>query len=98
MEPVNHFDSFRSQVRPALESKLAEFRVLGYDSISESALWDFLVKKKWKKVTEELKLHEVVQDIFSIKVSDYISYATVEAYKADEFSFDNSEDWKELLK
>jgi hypothetical protein len=93
-----NFDYFRSQVGPALESKLEEFRLLGYDSISESAFWEFLIKKKWKKVKEELKLHEVIQDIFSIKVSDYISYATMEAYKAEEFSFNNQEDWKELLK
>lgn len=98
MDMVNNFDYFRSQVGPALESKLEEFKLLGYDSISESALWEFLINKKWKKVNEELKLFEVVQDIFAIKVSDYISYATIEAYKADEFSLKNEEDWKELLK
>lgn len=98
MEAGNNVEFFRIQVGPALQSKLEEFRLLGYDSISEDGLWEFLLKKKWKRVKEEIKLHEVIRDIFSVKVSDYISYATVEAYKADEFSLENKEDWKELLK
>lgn len=99
MEAGNNFDFYRNQVGPAIKSKLEEFRLLGYDSITEKGLWEFLLKKKWKKaVKEEMKLHQVIQDIFSVKVSDYISYATVEAYKADEFSLENEEDLKELLK
>lgn len=94
----NQYDSFRNQVGPALESKLEEFRVLGYDSISANGLWEFLLKKKWKKVKEEIKLYELIQDIFSVQVSDYLNFATIETYKASEFSMNNEEDWNELLK
>jgi hypothetical protein len=45
-----------------------------------------------------MKLHEIIQGILSVKVSDYISFATIEAYKTTEFSFDNAEELKELLK
>ncbi|WP_066063884.1 post-transcriptional regulator [Neobacillus soli] len=91
----NHF---RTQVQPALASKLAEFRMLGIDSVTEKELWRYLVKKKWKKVANELKLFEIVQEILSVKVSDYISFATIDAYKTAEFSLDDENEWKELLK
>jgi hypothetical protein len=98
MEINNNFEYLRNQVGPALQSKLEEFQILGYRDISEPQLWEYLLKKKWKKVKEEMKLHQAIQDIFSVKVSDYMNYATVESYKAAEFSLDNEEEWKELLK
>lgn len=92
------YDHFRSQVRPALRSKLDEFRLLGYDAVAEDELWEFLLKKKWKKVKEEVKLYEIIQDILSVKVSDYLSFRTIETLKTTEFSMDNADDWEELLK
>lgn len=98
MDISHQYDHFRIQVKPVLESKLDEFRLLGYGTISENELWEFLLKKKWKKVKEDVRLYEIIQDILSIKVNDYLNYATVEAYKANEFSLNSEEDWKELLK
>jgi hypothetical protein len=80
----NNYEYLRNQVGPALQSKLEEFQILGYRDISEPQLWEYLLKKKWKKVTEEMKLHQAIQDIFSVKVSDYMNFATVELYKAAE--------------
>lgn len=98
MENLNQFESIRSQVKPALQSKLEEFRLLGYDSIDEAGIWEFLLKKKWKKAKAEIKIYEVIQDILSIRVSDYISFATIEALKDTEFSFNNEDEWDELFK
>ena len=98
MDNNNRFEQFHTQVQPAIASKLNEFQLLGVDSVTEGELWDFLTKKKWKKIKEEMKLHEIIQGILSVKVSDYISFATIEAYKTTEFSFDNEEELKELLK
>lgn len=92
------YESFRLQVQPVLSSKLEEFRLLGYDSITETELWEFLIKKKWKKAKDEPKLHKIIQDILTIKVSDFISYAAIESYKSTEFSMDDENEWKELLK
>ncbi|MEH7417160.1 post-transcriptional regulator [Neobacillus drentensis] len=91
-------EDFRSQVQPALKSKLEEFRLLGIDSVSEQGLWEFLIKKKWKKVKHEMKLYEMIQEILSVRVSDYLNYVTIESYKTSEFSIDNEEELKELLK
>ncbi|MCM3725256.1 post-transcriptional regulator [Neobacillus cucumis] len=91
-------EEFRTQVQPALKSKLEEFRLLGIDSVSEQGFWKFLVKKKWKKVKHEMRLYEMIQDILSVRVSDYLNYVTIESYKTSEFSIDNEEELKELLK
>ncbi len=98
MDNSRIFDQLRTQLQPALASKLEEFSLLGYDSVTENELWKFLVKKKWKKVKEEIRIYEMIQDILSVKVSDYMSFATIEAYKAPEFSFDDENELKELLK
>ncbi|MFJ7727070.1 post-transcriptional regulator [Neobacillus sp. NPDC097160] len=98
MESSSKFDHFRTQVQPALASKLAEFRLLGINSVTEKELWEFLLKKKWKKVKEEKRLYEMIQEILSVKVSDYLSFATIEAYKTAEFSIDDEAELKELLK
>ncbi|WP_043933996.1 post-transcriptional regulator [Bacillus sp. EB01] len=98
MEYGHTYDQYRYQLFPVLESKLEEFRLLGNESISEQELWGYLIKKKWKKDNGEKLLHELVQDILSVKVSDFISYATQETYKESPFSKDNQEEWKELLK
>lgn len=98
MEIDHNYENLRNQVGPALQSKLEEFQILGYRDISEPQLWEYLLKKKWKKVKEEMKLHQVIQDIFSIKVSDYLNYVTIESYKSTEFSLENEEEWRELLK
>jgi hypothetical protein len=94
----HEYEHFRIRVKPALGSKLEEFQLLGYDTISEKELWEYLVKKKWKKVNTDKRLFEVVQDILSIKVSDYMSFATIEAFKSPELLLNNENDWNELLK
>ncbi|PLS01271.1 post-transcriptional regulator [Neobacillus cucumis] len=89
---------FRTEVQPALKSKLEEFRLLGMESVSEQELWGFLVKKKWKKVKHEMRLYEMIQEILSVKASDYLNFITIESYKSSEFSLENEEELKELLK
>jgi hypothetical protein len=98
MDNSHSFEQFRSQVQPAIASKLNEFQLLGIDSVTEKELWNFLIKKKWKKIKEEMKLYEIIQEILSVKASDYISFATIEAYKTTEFSLEDQDELKELLK
>lgn len=98
MEHSLGHDEWRTQVQPAIISKLEEFRLLGYDAITEQEFWEFLIKKKWRKAKEEAKLFEIIQDILSVKVSDYLSYAQIEAYKTAEFSFEDENELSELLK
>lgn len=98
MDKSHAYDHFRTEVQPALASKLMEFRLLGYESVTEKELWEYLVKKKWKKAKGEKRLYEIIQEILSVKVSDYMSFATIEAYKTAEFSLDDENELRELLK
>lgn len=92
------YNQFRSKVQPAMASKLEEFNLLGYDAVTENELWEFLIKKKWKKPKDEIMLYEIIQDILTVKVSDYMSFTTIESYKSAEFSMNDENEWKELLK
>jgi hypothetical protein len=94
----HEYDRFREVVGPALESKMSEFQILGYQKVNEQEIWNYLTNKKWKKCKEDIHLYEIVEDIFSVKVGQYMNYATVETYKSPEFSFDNEDDLKALLK
>ncbi|MDQ1144904.1 hypothetical protein QE429_001731 [Bacillus sp. SORGH_AS 510] len=49
MDNSHVYNQFRTQVKPALASKLSEFHLLGYDSVSENELWEFLCKNKVEK-------------------------------------------------
>jgi hypothetical protein len=98
MSTVHEYDRFRTEVKPALDSKVEEFSLLGYGTIDEQQLWNFLTSKKWKKVKNDIKLYEIVGEIMSLKLGEYMNYASVEALKQMDFSFDNEEDLKELLK
>jgi len=85
MEASKHpVEFYKKQVEPALQSKMEEFRIFGYDRVSLQEVWNCLEKKKWKKKEDKL-LHEVVADILSLKVSEYMSYLTIEAYKGPDY-------------
>jgi hypothetical protein len=98
MEDGYDYSNFRTKVQPVLQSKLEEFRLLGLHSVSEDSLWEFLMKKKWKKAKDDVNLFEIVQDILSVKASDFMSFTTIESYKTIEFSFADENELKELLK
>ena len=98
LEMDKNYDRFRKEVHPALISKMEEFSLLGYGTISQDSLWEFLCKKKWRKPKEDVRIFEIVSDILSVNVGEYMNYATVEAFKSDEFSLANDEERRELLK
>lgn len=98
MTKSHEYDRFRFEVQPALQSKLEEFNVLGYGSINEEELWGYLTNKKWKKVKEDVRLYEIVDDILSVKLGEYMSYATLEAFKSPDVQLESEEDFKELFK
>ncbi|MDN7240377.1 post-transcriptional regulator [Planococcus sp. N028] len=87
-------------VLPALESKMEEFRYFGYDTFSTEDLWQYCVKKKWrKKDVGEMRLHEMVSDIMEMTASDFVAYHQVEGLRGDNwFSDMKHEDLEQLLR
>lgn len=98
MEVSHEYESFRNEVSPALRSKQEEFFLIGYDNVTENDIWEYLKKKKWRKVTEPIKLHEMVQQILALKVGEYMHFASIEALKEADFSLENEADRLELFK
>jgi hypothetical protein len=98
MNPSHQYGRFYKQVKPALVSKIEEFKIFGYEQVGEKELWDYLTKKKWKKPKDEIQMYELVADILSAKIGDVMNFTTVEAFKLGDFTMDDEEERKELLK
>ncbi|MBT2694172.1 post-transcriptional regulator [Bacillus sp. ISL-55] len=98
MNSSHQYGRFYKQVKPALESKIEEFEIFGYEQVKEKELWDYLTKKKWKKPKEEIQMYEIIADILSAKIGDVMNFTTVEAFKLGDFTLDDEAERKELLK
>lgn len=77
-------DTYRHQVQPAIKSKIAELKYLGYRQATEEQLWSCLQQKRWRK-NEPLRLYQVVSDILTLSAHEFMSYLTRENYR--------NEDW-----
>ncbi len=76
-------DSWKKELKPALESKVSEFQLMGYSRATEEDIWNCLMKKVWKGNPEK-RLHEVIQDVLHLSSNIYMSYLTVDAYQDDD--------------
>lgn len=85
MEEQHPMEVYRLQVKPALISKVEEFKLLGYDRVSEDEVWKCLTEKTWKKVKQPKRLHETVQDILTLRATDYMNFLAIEAYKGPDW-------------
>ncbi|KGR78636.1 post-transcriptional regulator [Ureibacillus manganicus] len=97
---INAHPDLYDKVLPALQSKIEEFQHFGYEHISIEDVWNYCVNKKWrKKIIEDLKLHEVVETIFSISASEIVSFTQINSFKtADWFAELNKAELNELFR
>lgn len=64
-------------------SKASEFRMLGYEYVSGKDIWD-CVSEKYEK-TGIPGLHRIVNDILSLKTTQFMNWMTMRAYKGGSF-------------
>lgn len=64
------------------ESKAAEFRMLGYSQVTGEDIWK-CVRERYKE-NEDFKLHQVVNDILSLKAVHFMNWLMMRAYKLEE--------------
>ncbi|KQL38098.1 hypothetical protein AN960_14160 [Bacillus sp. FJAT-25509] len=81
---------FKPKLQVVIESKLDEFRMLGFDTVSEDGLWECLERTIWRKKEDEPKLFQLVEDILSLTVNDYMNYIRIEAFKSPTWQFGES--------
>lgn len=75
------FEVWKDDVMPALQSKVEEFQMLGYNKATVDHLWKSVMYKLRKK-KEYIHLHEFVNVILTLRAPDYMNYLTVENYNA----------------
>lgn len=87
-------------VRPALESKVAEFRVYNYNSVTEVDVWNYCINKKWRKRDiQEMRVSELVNDILETSPAQYMTHTQIEDFRTSNwFSELNQGDLQDLLK
>ncbi|MEK3882716.1 post-transcriptional regulator [Paenibacillus sp. PL2-23] len=64
-------------------SKAEEFRMLGYEHVEAKEIWE-CVSAKYAK-TGQPELHQLVNDILSLKATQFMNYMTLSAYKGNPF-------------
>lgn len=95
VRPIKQLEKVRSlsiqykplfdQLQLVLQSKLDEFKMQHYTEITVEEMWNFCIKKKWKKrQVEDIAIHEMVATIFSLTPSEIVNQAHInELYKTD---------------
>ena len=73
------------QVQLVLQSKLDDFKMQRYTEITMEEMWNYCMKKKWKKrQIEDIPIYEIVATIYSLTPSEIVSQAHInELYKTD---------------
>ncbi len=64
-------------------SKAEEFRLLGYEHVTGVEVWHCVSEAYAKSGTP--KLHRIVNDILTLKVTKFMNQMTLNAYKGIEF-------------
>ncbi|NGP43439.1 histidine kinase [Bacillaceae bacterium SIJ1] len=82
------YEVWHETLSPFLLSKAEEFQLLGYPEATTAEVWACLLKKKWKKPKEDVRLHQLVEDVMRLSVNEYMSFLTVEAFKAPEMDLE----------
>ncbi|QBP40801.1 post-transcriptional regulator [Paenisporosarcina antarctica] len=94
-----NYDDLFELVGPALESKIYEFRLYNYNSVTEEDIWHYCINKKWRKRDiQEMGVSEMVNDILGTSPAHYMTHTQIEGFKSSNwFSELKQEDLQELL-
>lgn len=68
-------------LRELCRSKADEFRMLGYEHVTGSEIWS-CVTDKYAKFGQP-QLHQMVNDILSLKVTTFMNWMTMSIYRND---------------
>jgi len=62
-------------------SKAEEFKMIGYDQVTGADVWECVSDKYHKKGVPAL--HAIVNDILSLKITQFMNYITLSMYKGE---------------
>jgi hypothetical protein len=76
-------DELNEVIEHLCESKAEEFRMIGYEHVTGREIWD-CVSEKYRK-TGVPPLHQIVNDILSLKSTQFMNWMTMSIYKKAQF-------------
>ncbi|MFC0561838.1 post-transcriptional regulator [Halalkalibacter alkalisediminis] len=79
MGEKQQFEIWRSDIEPALISKLDELHFLGYDRATVDDVWNCVLHQLRKK-KEFMHLHHFVNEVLTLKPQTFMNWLTIEAY------------------
>lgn len=93
------FGNLYDQALPAIQSKRNELILYGYPTVTNPEIWDYCVKKKWrKKNIATMRIHEIVNDVLRLTSAEFMTYTQIEEQRgSDWFSELNSDELQLLL-
>lgn len=85
------YEKLFQKVLPVLQSKLEEIEYYQYDSITVEDIWNFCIQKKWRKQNiEDIRLHQLVETIFSVTPSEIVSHFQIQQFREENWFGDLS--------
>ncbi|GKU75690.1 post-transcriptional regulator [Paenibacillus sp. L3-i20] len=76
-------EELAATIEELCQSKAEEFRLIGYEHVTGKEVWE-CVNAKYVK-TGQPELHQLVNDILSLKVTQFMNFMTMSAYKGNPF-------------
>lgn len=76
-------EELREVIEQLCVSKAEEFHLIGYEHVTGHEVWE-CVSAKYNK-TGQPELHQIVNDILSLKVMKFMNFMTVNAYRGNHF-------------
>jgi hypothetical protein len=80
-EPQMTEEQMNAMIEQLCESKAEDFHLIGYDRVSGADVWECVSDKYHKKGTPPL--YQVVNDILSLKVTQFMNFITLNMYRGD---------------
>jgi hypothetical protein len=74
-------EQMNAMIEQLCESKAEEFHLIGYDRVTGPDVWECVSDKYHKKGTPPL--YQVVNDILSLKVTQFMNFITLNMYRGD---------------
>jgi hypothetical protein len=71
-------EDLKEQLWSLCQSKAYEFKMLGYEHVTAEEIWECVTSKYKKGVP---RLHQVVNDILSLKVTKFMNWMTMKIYQ-----------------
>ncbi len=92
------FDLKFTEMLPALESKKNEFHMYGYTTVTTEDIWTYCLRKKWRnKNVNEMRIHQIANDILQILPAAFMTYTQIEAQRDSDWFTDLNSDELQIL-